>query len=113
MCHVSCVMCHVSCVMCHVSRVTSHTKKKKKKKDKVVKLVGGGSVINRAIPSSLLCLFHAFKLFSQCLSDVFPTQGTIKESKESNSITSFSLEDSLLDPTHTVHNEALKKKRCG
>ena len=41
-CHVSCVMCHVSHVTCHVSHVN------KKKSDKVVKLSGGGSVINGA-----------------------------------------------------------------
>ena len=64
MCHMSRVMCHVSCVMCHVSRVTCHMSKKKlyfnflifflllflKKLDKVVELVGGGSVINGAYP---------------------------------------------------------------
>ena len=62
----SCVMCHMSPVTCHVSRITchmSHVKKNyiyiyffliilQKKLDKVVELVGGGSVINRPAPSS-------------------------------------------------------------
>ena len=59
-------MCHVSPVTCHMSRVTGCIKKilfkknndnhitnffyPKKKLDKVVKLVGGGSVINGAYP---------------------------------------------------------------
>ena len=58
MCHVSCVMCHVSCVMCHVSRVTCHVSHITCQdflflfffSDKVVKLIGGGSVINGAYP---------------------------------------------------------------
>ena len=63
MCHVSSVTCHVSPVMCHVSPVTCHLShviflfifldKKKyplEKMDKVVELVGGGSVINGAYP---------------------------------------------------------------
>ena len=77
MCHVSRVMCHVSLVTsnlspvtCHLSPVTCHMSKyffktfserrKKiniyiiffplKKLDKVVELVGGGSVINGAYP---------------------------------------------------------------
>ena len=49
MCPVSHVMCHVSCVMCHVSE-------KEKKMEKVMKLVGGGSDINRATPSSFLII---------------------------------------------------------
>ena len=53
MCHVSAVTCHLSPVMCHLS----HVKKKlyiyfflflQKKLEKVVELVGGGSVINGA-----------------------------------------------------------------
>ena len=44
------VMCHMSCVTCHVSGLTCHLIKKYKKVDKVVELVGGGSVINRAYP---------------------------------------------------------------
>ena len=40
-CHVSRVMCHVSCVTCYMLHVLSW-----KKLDKVVELVGGGSVIN-------------------------------------------------------------------
>ena len=44
--YVSQVMCHVSHVMCHVSRVTCHIFCE----DKVVKLVCGESVINRAYP---------------------------------------------------------------
>ena len=57
MCHVSCVMCLVSHVMCHLSGVRCHLsyvnfKKKSfiKKRDKVVELVGGGSVIKGAYP---------------------------------------------------------------
>ena len=51
----SCVMCHVSCVMCHVSHVTcpchmSHFFSSSFFSDKVVKLIGGGSVINGAYP---------------------------------------------------------------
>ena len=61
-CHMSRVTCHVSRVTCHVSHVTCQKKKiyiliKKKlfffylkKMDKVVELVGGGSVINGAYP---------------------------------------------------------------
>ena len=55
-CHVSRVMCHVSCVLCHVSPVTYFFLFKKGKKsgqqkfDKVVELVGGGSIINGAYP---------------------------------------------------------------
>ena len=73
-CHVSCVMCHMSCVTCHVSCVTFHLSpvtchlshiilfsfifllKKKiykyplEEMDKVVDLVGEGSVINGAYP---------------------------------------------------------------
>ena len=56
-----CVMCHVSPVTSHLSLVTCHlwhVKKKRrkvfflslKKLDKVVELVGGGSVINGAYP---------------------------------------------------------------
>ena len=71
--HVSCVTCHVSCVMRHVSPVTCENilSIKKyifffnletnvkfycplKKLDKVVELIGGGSVINGASPSSFL-----------------------------------------------------------
>ena len=46
-------MCHMSRVMCHLSHVTCHVSIKKKKMDKVVKLVGGESVIIGATPSSL------------------------------------------------------------
>ena len=70
-CHMSCVMSHVSHVMCHLSRVTCHLSKyyffnfhflfcifrffcfvfyHKKIVDKVMELVGGGSVINGAYP---------------------------------------------------------------
>ena len=66
-CHVPCVTCHLSCVSCQVSRVTCHMsfffssffiqkinikKILKNKLDNVVELVGGGSVINGAYPSS-------------------------------------------------------------
>ena len=75
MCHVSRVMCHMTRVTCHVSRVVCHMSKKNllhffiKKKlkikknylqkilDIVVELVGGGSVINGAYPSSFLYYF--------------------------------------------------------
>ena len=64
MCHVSHIMCHVSPVTCHVSPVTCHMSKNmlhvlnkeniyiypSEKFDKVVELVGGGSVINGAYP---------------------------------------------------------------
>ena len=40
-CHMSYVTCHVSHVMCHMSHLVL---------DKVVELVGGGSVINGAYP---------------------------------------------------------------
>ena len=52
----SCVMCHVSHVMCHKSRVKCHVSGvtcnffSSSFLDKVVKLIGGGSVINRAYP---------------------------------------------------------------
>ena len=49
--HVSCVMCQVSHVMCHMSHVNFFLIFFQ---DIVVKLVGGGSVINGATPSSLL-----------------------------------------------------------
>ena len=63
-CHMSCVMCHVSRFTCHVSCVTRHIPPVKiiffhnnlffsilkQKFDKVVELVGGGSVINRVYP---------------------------------------------------------------
>ena len=41
-----CVMCHMSRVTCHMSCVTC----KKKYGDKVVELVGGGSVITGVYP---------------------------------------------------------------
>ena len=47
-CHVSRVTCHVSRVTCHVSRVRFFFFFF----DKVVELIGGGSVINGATPSS-------------------------------------------------------------
>ena len=51
MCHVSRVMCHVSCVTCHVLRVTCHVSIFLIFfLDKVVNLIGGGSVINGAYP---------------------------------------------------------------
>ena len=57
MCHMSCAMCHMSCAMCHVSRVMCHAFFL----DIVMGLVGGGSVINRPIPSSF-CIFLKYKL---------------------------------------------------
>ena len=70
MCHVSCVMCHVSCVKCRLSPVTCqnnfflHNKiyitdffLSLKKLDKVVELVGGGSVLNGAYPVLLMYYF--------------------------------------------------------
>ena len=60
MCHMSCVLCHLSCVTCRLSHVKIFVLKffilfflSIKKVDKVVELVGGGSVINGAYPSSL------------------------------------------------------------
>ena len=57
MCPVSHVRCQVSLVTCHVSHVmckTSHEKRREKKEEKdlekVVELVGGGSVIIGAYP---------------------------------------------------------------
>ena len=52
-CQVSCVTCHVSHVMCHMSCVTCNIFCCYNfffSSDKVVKLVGGGSVINGAYP---------------------------------------------------------------
>ena len=53
----SCVKCHVSCVMCHMSCFTWHGTPERERKTlggvKVVKLVGGGSVIKGATSSSL------------------------------------------------------------
>ena len=56
-CHMSCVMCHVSGVRCQMSDVTCHmscvrcqVSHVKCHMDKVVELVGGGSVINEAYP---------------------------------------------------------------
>ena len=56
--YVSYFMCHVSCVTCHVSHITRffliytyiYIFCLFKKSDKVVELVGGGSVINGAYP---------------------------------------------------------------
>ena len=45
MCHVSSVTCHMSCVTCHVSHVTFFL-------DKLLKPIGGGSVINGPTLSS-------------------------------------------------------------
>ena len=57
-CQLSGVSCQVSHVMCQVSQVTffprKNDNKEKKKMDGVVELVGGGSVINGATPSSFL-----------------------------------------------------------
>ena len=61
-CHISCVPCHMSHVTCRVSPVTCLKKNIKnpkhfivqKKLDKVVELVGRGSVINRAYPVQFL-----------------------------------------------------------
>ena len=50
-CHVSHVMCHMSCVMCHI---THNTCQINYFFYKLVKLVAGGYVINRATPSSFL-----------------------------------------------------------
>ena len=53
-CPMSCVICHISRVRCHVSHVTCHMSQVTCHyfylffSDKVVKLVGGGSVINGA-----------------------------------------------------------------
>ena len=50
-CHVSRVMCHVSRVTCHMSHVFFFVFF-----DKLVELIGGGSVINGATPSSLFSI---------------------------------------------------------
>ena len=47
-CHVSHVTCHVSHVTCPKHKEEKKKKKEKKKKDKLVKLVGRGSVFNGA-----------------------------------------------------------------
>ena len=49
-CHMSYVTCHMSCFMCHVSHVTCHMSCVMCHffPVKVVKLIGGGSVINGA-----------------------------------------------------------------
>ena len=53
------VMCHMSCVTCHVSRVTRHMSHVKYNiflfifLEKVLKLVGGGSVIKGATLTGL------------------------------------------------------------
>ena len=47
-CHLSCVTCHVSHVTCHMPHAACHIFFYK-----MGKLVGGGSVINWATPSSL------------------------------------------------------------
>ena len=55
MCQMSCVLCHVSCAICHVSRVPCHMSHVTFIiffADNVVKVVGGGSVINGATSSS-------------------------------------------------------------
>ena len=59
-CHVSHVMCHTSCVTCHVSHVFSIIIFL----DKVLELVGGGSVINGALtPSSFEMNHYSFTTF--------------------------------------------------
>ena len=55
----SCVKYHVSHVTCHMSYVQRRNFLYIYFPDKVVKLVGGGSVINGATPSSLF----AFEIF--------------------------------------------------
>ena len=51
MCQVSCVTCHVSPVMCRLSHVKCNFfLYPEKKLDKMVKIVGGWSVINGAYP---------------------------------------------------------------
>ena len=55
----SCNTCRVSSVMCHMSHVTFHVsekeeERKEKKSYKVLRLVGGGSVIDGATSSSFL-----------------------------------------------------------
>ena len=53
MCHVSCVKCHVLSVMCHMSHVIYHPQVPHIFFDKVIELVGGGSVFNGPTLSSL------------------------------------------------------------
>ena len=54
MCCMSCVTCHVSCFMCHMSHVYFNVYIFYK----VMELGGGGSIINRAYPSSLQLINH-------------------------------------------------------
>ena len=73
-CHMSWVTCPVSHVTCHMSCVTSHLKYIfqfiyffSSSFDKVVKIVGGGSVINAAYPFNLFLLpyFHNISVEQQ------------------------------------------------
>ena len=64
-CHVSRVTWHMSRVTCHMARVLCHNFFLFKFfLEKEVKLVGGGSVINGATPSSLL--IYTFFVFFIC-----------------------------------------------
>ena len=70
-CHMSHVTCHVSHVTCHVSHVTCHMSLFYFLffSDKVVELIGGGSVINGATPSSfniacIACWFKSHDIFN-------------------------------------------------
>ena len=56
----------------------------------------------QAMPSSIFLTWKCL-MFYQCPSHVIPTQGTIKESKESNSIASCSLEDSFRSHLNSVY----------
>ena len=73
-CHMSQVMCHMSCVTCHVSHVTCHMSHVIYYMshvffslffllflDKMVGLVGGGSVINGAYPVQFSLQINTFK----------------------------------------------------
>ena len=54
MCHMSRAMCHLSRVTCHMSHIIFFFKCNLSSFEKVVKLVGGGFVINGPTPSGLL-----------------------------------------------------------
>ena len=57
-CHMSHVTCHMSCVTCHKCFLCV---------EKVVKLIGGGSVINEPTPSSFQTKNNKSMIFKFCL----------------------------------------------
>ena len=83
MCHVTChVTCHVSHVMCHVSRVTCHNLFFFFS-DKVLKLIGGGSVINGAYPVQFLNTSLSMRIFLQLSEAQFIAKPSISQSFKS------------------------------